>query len=130
MMLNNKKNKHQGETNMDNFYYEEELARAEWSYYKACAEEKGDRDWSESHWVTVYAPKGGLRNAPSWFKQMVDNGLLRKENSRQYILTWEPKNEMVTNDSQDGQWAGYKAFVQKLREEFGYDSIYHNTYLT
>ena len=43
MMLNNKKNKHQGETNMNNFYYEEELARAEWSYYKACAEEKGDR---------------------------------------------------------------------------------------
>ena len=96
----------------------------------ACAEQKSENDWSEVHWVTVYAPKGGLRNAPSWFKQMFDNGLLRKVDSRQYKLTWSPKAEMVTNDSQDGKWAGYKAFVNKLREEFGYDNIYHQTYLT
>ena len=42
---------------MNNFYYEEELARAEWSYYKACAEEKGDidRDWETSYnYNTIY----------------------------------------------------------------------------
>ena len=65
---------------------------------------------------------------------MVENGLLKKDehssSARQYILNWSPKDEMVTNDSQDGKWAGYRAFVYKFREETGYDAIYHQTYLT